>query len=46
MIVVMTPGGIATSRSSMTIRPPYPTVTPLAASRAVRSTTGTASVMC
>lgn len=33
MIVVITPGGITTSRSSMTVRPPYPTVTPLAASR-------------
>jgi hypothetical protein len=46
MIVVMTPGGIATSRSSMTIRPPYPTVTPLAVSRAVLSAAGSTSVMC
>ncbi len=45
MIVVTTPGGIATSSPSMTTLPPYPTVTPLAASREASSTPAFVSVM-
>ncbi len=46
MIVVITRGGIATWRSSMTTRPPYPTVTPLAASRAAPAPSDSIPAIC
>ncbi len=46
MIVVITPGGISTCRSSMTLRAPYPTVTPRATRRAVPPVPDAACVMC
>ncbi len=45
MMVVITPGGIATSRSSMTVRAPYPTLTPFAVSREASATPDSISVM-